>query len=154
MKALIAAKVDEKFCTKLYSQSEKIEKLFANVLSQDIQTQRHDRVEFDILAQVECPVSLLQLCLQEVQKHHTVEFRLDMRHSILSNVDFDDTIEALTVARLDMLTGMQKGQEKFSNKSFSAYNHSHYIIISRPRIPLSWRGSHGKSDHAMWSVAL
>ena len=102
VKALTAAEVDDKFCTKLmcqYSQSMEIGELLADSLSQYIQTRRPEHLEFDIPVHVHCPVPQLQLFLREVQQHHEGKLSLELRHSYLNYVACDDVMEPLAGAR-------------------------------------------------------
>ena len=102
VKAMTAAEVDEKFCTKLmcqYSQSTEIGKLLTDTLSQYIQIQRPDKLEFIIPDHVACSVTQLQMFQRKVRRHHKGWLRLELCHSYLDYVACDDDIEALAGAR-------------------------------------------------------
>ena len=102
VKALTAARVDEKFCTVLmcqYDQSEEVGKLLADALSQFIKKRKPDRLEFDIPGHFACPLQQLRMFLGKVRKHHEGELLLELRHSYINYVACDDAIKALKGAR-------------------------------------------------------
>ena len=102
VKALTAAKVDEKFCTKLmcqYKQYLEIGELLADALSNYIQIGRPDKLEFNIPVHIARPVAQLRLFLLEVQQHHEGVLVLKFHHSYFNYAACGDAIEALTGAR-------------------------------------------------------
>ena len=101
VKAVAAAKVDEKDCTKLlckYSQSMDIGELLADALSKHIRNRRPKKLEFVIPDQVACPLQL-RLFLKEVCLHHQGALRLNLLHSYNNYVSCDNVVEALAGAR-------------------------------------------------------
>ena len=105
VKALVAAEVDEKFCTKLlcqYSQYTEIGELLAPVLSLYIRTRRPDCLRLDIPEHVACP-DQLRLLLGEVRLYHEGGFELFLHHSYFNYVPCDDVITALAGHRWDII---------------------------------------------------
>ena len=101
VKALVAAEVDEGFCTKLmceYSKNTEIGELLADVLSLHIQTRRPEEMEFNIPVHIACPPQL-HLFLGEVRLHHEEKLWLDLRHSCHNYIPCDDLANVLAGAR-------------------------------------------------------
>ena len=102
VKALTAAGVDEKFCTKLmcqHSQSTEIGQLLAEVLAQYIKIRTPERLEFDIPPSVACPTAQLQLFLGKVRQYHSGGLGLKLHHSYINHIPCDDVIQTLDGAR-------------------------------------------------------
>ena len=101
VKVLTAAKVNEKFCTRMMcqnSQSMDIGELLADVLTRFIQTRRPCLLDIDIPVHVTCSAQL-SLFLQVVQQHHNGEFRLRFHHLYFNYVPSVDVIEDLSGSR-------------------------------------------------------
>ena len=104
VKALVAAEVNEWYCTKLlcqYSQYTEIGELLSAVLCQYVQPRRNGELQFDIPEHVACPAQL-PLLLRGIRLHHDGNLWLTMRHSYLNYVPCDDLMTALADARWDM----------------------------------------------------
>ena len=98
VKALTAAGVDEKFCTKLmcqHSQSTEIVKLLAEVLAQYIKTQKPERLVFYISPHTAFLTKQLQLFLGKVELYHKEALDLCLQHSYFNYAPCDDVIKAL-----------------------------------------------------------
>ena len=104
---LTAARVDEKFCTKLMcqlNQSMEVGELLADVFSQYILTQRPKELNFEIPMHIIYPGQQMKLFIQKVQQYHKGGFSINLPHSHVNYVPCDDVIASLAGARWDIIS--------------------------------------------------
>ena len=102
VKALTAARVDEKFCTKLmcqYHQSREIVDLLSDALSEYIRSQQPNQLEFDIPVFIPCPVPQLLMFMGKVNEHHKGKLSMNFHHSYLNCIPCDVVLKALAEGR-------------------------------------------------------